>query len=198
VSLSFFLLLPSFHRFEEDRTNSFYSFAALGDARIRRRPLCYSSNSCTQARRELEPQPAFHRVRLSLSRLSLFLVHTDSSSCRRTILWNVIDSSVGLVPVTFVDSTLDALTPSWWSRQRSSPGAPLVEGRVYGKEGVLGGIYDAKEMEGLPVGVQIVAGHWQEEKAIELMKVVDKALGPRGFGPGEFTKKHGQQQERVY
>lgn len=69
---------------------------------------------------------------------------------------------------------------------------------MYGTESAGGGIYDAKEMEGLPVGVQIVAGHWQEEKVVELMKVVDRALGPRGFGPGEFAKKEAKREQRVY
>lgn len=30
---------------------------------------------------------------------------------------------------------------------------------------------------------------FEEEKVIEMMKVVDNALGPRGFGPGEYAKK---------
>ncbi|GAA6007776.1 hypothetical protein JCM10207_004870 [Rhodosporidiobolus poonsookiae] len=102
-----------------------------------------------------------------------------------TILWNIVDSSVGLVPVTFVDGVVDALSDPWRARQAASPGAKLFEARVFGP----GGIYDAKEMEGLPVGVQIVGRQWDEERVVELMKVVDGALGPRGFGPGEFTKR---------
>ena len=53
-------------------------------------------------------------------------------------------------------------------------------------------------MEGLPVGIQLVGGWGEEEKVIEGMKVVDQALGKRGFGPGEFTKRIGKQVERVY
>ncbi|GAA5970793.1 hypothetical protein JCM11641_004457 [Rhodosporidiobolus odoratus] len=110
-----------------------------------------------------------------------------------TILWNIIDSSVALVPVTFVSATKDALTPSWWSRQQAAPRSKLVEARVYGP----GGVYDAEEMEGLPIGVQVVGRHWEEERLIAVMKVVDEALGPRGFGPGEFTKRR-KAGERVY
>ncbi|KAJ8294955.1 Fatty acid amide hydrolase 1 [Rhodotorula toruloides] len=110
-----------------------------------------------------------------------------------TILWNVIDSSVGHLPMTFVDSTLDAPSSSWWDVQRASPGSPMVEKRVYGK----GGVYDAKAMEGLPVGLQIVGMQYDEERVIELMKVVDEAVGKRGFGPGEFSKKM-KGAERVY
>jgi len=50
-------------------------------------------------------------------------------------------------------------------------------------------IYDAKEMEGLPVGIQLVGGWGEEEKVIEGMKIVDQALGERGFGPGKFAKR---------
>ncbi|CEQ40238.1 SPOSA6832_01851, partial [Sporobolomyces salmonicolor] len=106
-----------------------------------------------------------------------------------TILYNVVDSSVGLVPVSFVSSTLDAVTPSWLSTRRARApvaGSKLAEQRMYGPRG---GVYDAKAMEGLPVGVQVVGGHWDEERVVELMKVVDRALGPRGFGPGEFVKR---------
>ena len=45
-------------------------------------------------------------------------------------------------------------------------------------------MYDAEAMKGLPVSVQIVGKKWEEEKVIEMMKVVDAALGERGFGPG--------------
>ncbi|GAA5870709.1 hypothetical protein JCM1840_006781 [Sporobolomyces johnsonii] len=111
-----------------------------------------------------------------------------------TILYNVVDSSVGLVPVSFVSPTLDALTPSWLSTRRARApaavgGSKLAEQRVYGPRGAGGGVYDAQAMEGLPVGVQVVGAHWDEERVVELMKVVDRALGPRGFGPGEFVRR---------
>lgn len=110
-----------------------------------------------------------------------------------TILWNVIDSTVGHLPMTFVDSTLDVPSSTWWDAQRASPGSAMVEKRVYGK----GGVYDAKAMEGLPVGLQIVGRQYDEERVIELMKVVDEAVGKRGFGPGEFSKRM-KGAERVY
>lgn len=121
-----------------------------------------------------------------------------------TILYNVVDSAVGLIPVTRVSSTLDALTSSFFSKiALSSPtrGSKLVESRVYGTSLETPSdkrIYDAKAMEGLPVGIQLVGGWGEEEKVIEGMKVVDQALGKRGFGPGEFTKRNGKQVERVY
>ncbi|GAA5849475.1 hypothetical protein JCM8547_000465 [Rhodosporidiobolus lusitaniae] len=149
-----------------------------------------------KARKELWEEYAFDAV-ICATQATPALKHNQTWNLSPlsigTILWNVIDSSVGLVPVTFVSPALDALTPSFLSRLASSPGSKLVEQRVYGT----GGICDAKEMEGLPVGVQVVCGMWEEEKAVEVMKVVDGALGPRGFGPGEHRKRE-KERERVY
>jgi hypothetical protein len=100
-----------------------------------------------------------------------------------TILYNVVDTTAGVVPVTFVDPVIDAVTPEWLAKGQQ--GSPMVEDRVYGKNGV----YDAVSMKGLPVGIQIVGAAWEEEKVIEIMRVVDTLLGPRGFGPGEYTKR---------
>ncbi|KAK4056794.1 hypothetical protein OIO90_002043 [Microbotryomycetes sp. JL221] len=102
-----------------------------------------------------------------------------------TFLYNVVDSTAGVVPVTFVDPSKDAVTDEWRSKQ-TIVGSTVVEKKVYGVKGTAGGAYNADEMKGLPVGVQIVGGPWEEEKVIELMKVVDNALGPRGFGPAMF------------
>ncbi|GAA5966667.1 hypothetical protein JCM3765_007267 [Sporobolomyces pararoseus] len=120
-----------------------------------------------------------------------------------TILYNVVDSAVGLIPVTHVSSELDALTPEFYTKIASdSPtrGSKLVEGRVYGTSidtPIEKRIYDAKAMEGLPVGIQLVGGWGEEEKVIEGMKVVDQALGEREFGPGKFAKRIAN-EKRVY
>jgi hypothetical protein len=47
-------------------------------------------------------------------------------------------------------------------------------------------VYDAEKMKGLPVGIQIVGKRWEDEKVLAMMKVVDDALGDRGFGPGAW------------
>lgn len=61
----------------------------------------------------------------------------------------------------------------------------MLENRLYGKWGA----YDAVKMSGLPVGIQLVGRKWQEEKVIEMMKVVDDALGKsRGFGPSAWSR----------
>lgn len=115
-----------------------------------------------------------------------------------TLYFNVVDSPVGVIPVTRVDPALDSLTEEWW-RDPKGHGTKLFEADIY-----KGGIYDPVKMKGLPlggfgyptvpllsqklmhyvlIGVQIVGRNWEDEKVIAIMHVVDKALGPRGFGP---------------
>ena len=106
-----------------------------------------------------------------------------------TFYWNVIDSSAGVVPVTKVDRKRDAL-PGDWLSARASTASKLVESRVY-KDGV----YDAEAMHGLPVGVQVVAPPHEDEKLLRFMRILDDALGPRSFGPGEFAKAQAKKEE---
>lgn len=111
-----------------------------------------------------------------------------------TFYYNIIDSPVGAIPVTRV-TTEDVITDEW----KSKSDIPKSEGdRVTGSwilnEGVYGGngkvgVYDPVKMEGLPVGVQVVGRHWEDEKVLAIMHVVDQALGPRGFGPGAWKPK---------
>lgn len=97
------------------------------------------------------------------------------------------------MPVTRVDPQLDALDEAFRHRLEREPGSSLVEKRVYGP----GGVYDARDMAGLPVGVQVVGRRFDEERVIDLMKVVDHALGPRGFAPGDFAARE-RERENVY
>jgi Asp-tRNA(Asn)/Glu-tRNA(Gln) amidotransferase A subunit family amidase len=98
-----------------------------------------------------------------------------------TLVYNVVDSPVGVVPVTRVDATRDALSDTW--RTAPGNGSKLLEAEVYGPKGA----YNPRAMEGLPVGVQIIGQAWEEEKVLAIMHVVDAALGPRGFGPGSWA-----------
>ena len=99
-----------------------------------------------------------------------------------TILYNVVDSPVGTIPVTRVDPTLDGLTDEWTKRgEGKGQGSYLVERDMYGTSTPA---YDVNAMKGLPVGVQIVGKKWEDEKVIEIMKLVDEALGSsKRFGP---------------
>jgi hypothetical protein len=87
--------------------------------------------------------------------------------------------------VTRVNPQLDALPKDWLTTPRSAtPSSKEIDKSLYG--GKWG--YDADAMEGLPVGIQLVGRRWEDEKVIEMMKVVDAALGERGFGPDGWEK----------
>ncbi|KAG8996647.1 hypothetical protein FRB94_008144 [Tulasnella sp. JGI-2019a] len=101
-----------------------------------------------------------------------------------TALFNVVDHPVGVVPVTRVDKAKDQLTDEW--RESGAKGSSFIYAKAYeGKKPA----YDATAMHGIPIGVQIVGKPWEDEKVIEMMKVVDVALGKRDFGPGVWGAK---------
>ena len=87
--------------------------------------------------------------------------------------------------MTRVDPKLDALPEDWLKTTSSStPSSTEINKSLYGGEWG----YDADAMEGLPVGIQLVGKRWEDEKVVEMMKVVDAALGERGFGPDGWEK----------
>lgn len=85
-----------------------------------------------------------------------------------------LDYSAGVLPVTYVDRALDQLPPSFDMRKLKS----LARGAY--------ATYDAHEMHGLPVGIQVVGQRLEEEKVIEGMKVIEDALKKSG---GAFEPK---------
>ncbi|EMD38846.1 hypothetical protein CERSUDRAFT_104159 [Gelatoporia subvermispora B] len=104
-----------------------------------------------------------------------------------TILYNIIDNPVGTVPVTHVDAVLDVHTAEWSDPKASGGHGSRIYERMLYEAGMTSkfkkGYYDAKRMEGLPVAVQVVGRQWEDEKVLAMMRVVDDALGERGFGP---------------
>jgi hypothetical protein len=146
----------------------------------------------TVSSRHLNQYPPYPTGKQHSIRFNVLGCLCVNSACRflsmlvtSTVLYNIVDSPVGSIPVTRVDPKLDALTEEWTVRgEGKGQGSSQVEARLYGK----GGIYDVEAMAGLPVGVQIAGKSWEEEKVIEMMKVVDRALGERGFGPGSYRK----------
>lgn len=137
-----------------------------------------------------------------------------------TILYNIVDSSAGVVPVTRVDPSKDGLSAEWL---RGSPladvitasealptqlegdkstlldyydelssgqhGSKLMEKNLYQSPGgSRPPVYDPELMAGLPVGVQVVGQVYEDEKVLEMMRIVDEALGPRDFGPGSSSR----------
>lgn len=88
------------------------------------------------------------------------------SSCLYTFMFNIVDYSAGILPVTKVDAKLDQLPADFKPMNTLERGA-------YNN-------YDATKMEGLPVGVEIVGGRMQEEKTLAIMKVAQESLKKNG------------------
>lgn len=91
------------------------------------------------------------------------------SSCGYTFLWNFLDHSAGVIPVSHVDAAKDSLYGPYKAvlKERGANHA-LARGAWMH--------YDAAKMAGLPTAVQIVGRRWQEEKVLGCMEVVEKAL----------------------
>lgn len=89
-----------------------------------------------------------------------------------TILYNVVDSTVGCMPVTPVDRDRDA-TPPVDQFLANSPGSWILEKRVYGGSDPA---YDADKMHGLPVGIQVVGRAWEDEKVLGVMKEISSLV----------------------
>ena len=88
-----------------------------------------------------------------------------------TDLREQLDYAAGVVPVTFVDKTVDALPSDFMENQWQ---------RLNDLERGVWSLYDADAMDGLPLAVQVVAGRFQEEKALAGMKLLDVALRDSG------------------
>ena len=87
-----------------------------------------------------------------------------------TVVWNVIDSTVGTLPVTRVDKNLDTITADFL---KDSKGSWLLEKRLYG---TVDPAYDAGRMHCLPVGIQVVGRPWDDEKVLAVMKVIEAVV----------------------
>jgi Asp-tRNA(Asn)/Glu-tRNA(Gln) amidotransferase A subunit family amidase len=76
-----------------------------------------------------------------------------------------IDYSAGVIPVTHVDRSKDQLPAGFNIRKLNGVARGAYK------------LYNADEMHGLPVGVQVVGRRLEEEKVLALMKRVEDALG---------------------
>jgi Asp-tRNA(Asn)/Glu-tRNA(Gln) amidotransferase A subunit family amidase len=91
-----------------------------------------------------------------------------AAACGYTFLFNLIDYTAGIVPVTHVDPSKDMLSPSV---------------KVSKMNGVARGAYkhyDAVKMAGLPVAVQVVGRRLEEEKVLACMEQLENALEAKG------------------
>ncbi|KAG9218214.1 hypothetical protein CCMSSC00406_0005895 [Pleurotus cornucopiae] len=88
-------------------------------------------------------------------------------SCGYTFLWNLLDYSAGVMPITHVNSVLDRLTPHFTPRNAIERGAYTA--------------YDPVSMSGLPVGIQVVGRRLEEEKVMAGMKIIEGLLAKDGI-----------------
>ncbi|KAK1145008.1 hypothetical protein N8T08_004723 [Aspergillus melleus] len=91
------------------------------------------------------------------------------SSCGYTFLWNLLDYSAGVLPVSHVDAKKDALALPY-KKALKQLGSDYALARGAWKH------YDATKMAGLPTAVQVVGRRWQEEKVLGYMAAVEEAL----------------------
>jgi Asp-tRNA(Asn)/Glu-tRNA(Gln) amidotransferase A subunit family amidase len=111
-------------------------------------------------------------------------MHDAVSSCGYTFLFNLVSSSLpplttpltiaqldytaGIIPVTHVDPALDQLPAGFNIRKLNG----VAQGAYKH--------YDATEMAGLPVAVQVVGRRLEEEKVLAVMERVEDALDRHG------------------
>ncbi|KZT10515.1 amidase signature enzyme [Laetiporus sulphureus 93-53] len=87
-------------------------------------------------------------------------------ACGYTFLFNLLDYSAGVLPITHVDAKLDALQATFKPKNAIEAGSYRV--------------YNAEKMHGLPVGVQVVGKRLEEEKVLEGMKLIERLLKMEG------------------
>ena len=157
------------------------SRAGLGCSRFRRSYRSRSSYPCLDSRVSPEGVPPDSRVDFPPISATKYLLGFGAG----TLFYNLLDCPVGSVPVTRVNPKLDALPNGWLTKTSiNTTSSKEMDKILYGEKWG----YNADAMEGLPVGIQLVGRKWEEEKVVEMMKVVDAALGERGFGPDGWQK----------
>ncbi|TPX36187.1 glutaminyl-tRNA synthase (glutamine-hydrolysing) [Synchytrium microbalum] len=80
-----------------------------------------------------------------------------------SLLYSFLDYSAGVLPVTNVFADVDILTESHDRKYN------LLERRAYK-------FYDPERENGMPIGVQVITGRYQEEKTLAVMSIVQQAL----------------------
>ncbi|KAF8226391.1 amidase signature enzyme [Tricholoma matsutake] len=91
-------------------------------------------------------------------------------ACGYTFLFNLLDYSAGVLPITHVDKVLDKL--GLGHSQKFTPRNAIEKGSYK--------MYDPVAMHSLPVGVQVVGRRLEEEKVMEGMKIIESLLKKDG------------------
>ncbi|KAF7430255.1 hypothetical protein PC9H_005957 [Pleurotus ostreatus] len=89
-----------------------------------------------------------------------------------TLIFNLLDYSAGVMPVTKVDKLTDSYPIDFFSSQEYRNFNMIARGAH--------SVYNAEEMHGLPVGIQVVGRRFEEEKVLEGMRVIQHALRSHG------------------
>lgn len=95
-------------------------------------------------------------------------LYESIASCGYTFLFNLLDYSAGVLPVTKVDKSKDQLPVGFNVKKLNR----VAKGAYTN--------YNADRMHGLPVGVQIVGQRLEEEKVLKGMKIIEEALAADG------------------
>ncbi|KAF3939802.1 Acetamidase [Dactylella cylindrospora] len=94
---------------------------------------------------------------------------TAIHACGYTFLWNLLDYSAGVLPITKVDPAKDQL-PKDFDFQKLNG---IAKGAYVH--------YDADKMAGLPVGVQVIGRRLEEEKVLGSMARIERLLEKKGL-----------------
>ncbi|KAF3934163.1 Acetamidase [Dactylellina cionopaga] len=93
---------------------------------------------------------------------------TAIAACGYTFMFNLLDYSAGVLPVTKVDPAKDQLPGNFNLNKLNG----IARGAMVH--------YDATKMAGLPVGVQIVGRRLEEEKVLGVMERIESLLEENG------------------
>jgi Asp-tRNA(Asn)/Glu-tRNA(Gln) amidotransferase A subunit family amidase len=83
-----------------------------------------------------------------------------------------LDYAAGVVPTTFVNKDLDALPTNFVQTKTYA--------RLNDAERAIFSLYDANAMHGLPLAVQVAGLRFEEEKVLEGMQIIERALKETG------------------
>ncbi|EGG01371.1 uncharacterized protein MELLADRAFT_50128 [Melampsora larici-populina 98AG31] len=111
-----------------------------------------------------------------------------------TLLWNVVDSTVGQMPITKVSLEKDQMNSTNTTtvadededeNHETKRESSLLETKLDQS------LYDVNQMKGLPIGIQIVGAKWEEESVLGIMKLIEESWNDdeKQVRPGSFLNQ---------